>query len=417
MKTKFPIIGKLRAGSFQPLEMTVNFYRPGRRIPVIRLAAVGAAALLAGACSGPRVGVYDARTAGESFRRESNAVPAGIFVPSQQAASKTYATTNEVAKFSAAADQGYKLGPGDKFSFVVRGRPDISREEIIVSPDGEVALPRVGVINVAGRSLSEVTTQLNQHLRKFYDDPEVTLVMRQYANNKVFVLGRVANPGAVNFQGRGSLLEALALSGGLPTDTAKSFLSRCMIVRGSEMVIWINLRDLLENGNMALNARLQNGDVVFIPQSDDQLAYVMGAVLQPGVLVLRSTMTVLDAVMGRGGPTKDADVSEVYLARQVDGKGVVESIDLNALVTKGDMRKNYVLKEGDIVYVSQRGASKFNYYMTQLFPSMTVVDFALRSSESFGAMAELRNKLWGQQGFVGTGVTTTTSPAPSSGTP
>lgn len=282
---------------------------------------------------------------------------------------------------------------------MVRGRPDISREEIIVSPDGEVALPRVGVLQVAGQSLRQVTQTLQDRLHRFYDDPEVTLVMKTFNNNKVFVLGRVANPGAVHFTGRGTLLEALSLSGGLPIDTQKSFLSRCMIVRGKDMVIWIDLRDLLENGNMALNASLRNNDVVFIPQSEDQMAYIMGQVMQPGVMLLRSTMTLLDAVMQSGGPTRDAD-GRVFLVRQVDGKGLVEEIALQNIVEHGDLRQNYVLKDGDIVYVEERGSSKFNYYLSKLMPSMEVVDFSIRTAESFGVMQEVRKKLWNQEGFV-----------------
>ena len=363
-------------------------------------------------CVSPRVGVYASKSDTGRFSRESRALPREEFAPAKTAASMAYASVKQVEAFGASAEQEYKLGPGDRFAFIVRGRPEISREEIVVSPDGEVALPRAGVVNVAGRSLKNVTQELADTLKQHYEDPEVTLVMRLFANNRVFVLGRVANPGAVPFNGRGSLLEALSLAGGLPADTGKSFLSRCMIVRGSEMVVWVDLRDLLENGNMALNARLQNGDVIFIPQSEDQLAYVMGQVVQPGVHVLRSTQTVLDAVMSRGGPCREADVSNVILARQVHGRGMVERIDLRDILAKGDMRKNYTLKDGDIVYVGESGASKINYYITRLLPSMQVVDFALRTAESTGAMAELRRKLWGQEGFVGTGVST--APAASS---
>ena len=303
-------------------------------------------------------------------------------------------------RFSASASTAYRLGPGDQFACVVRGRPDITREDITVSPDGEIAIARVGVLNVNGLSISEATRKIEERLQRFYDKPEVTLVMKVYNNNNVFVLGRVANPGAVHFTGRGTLMEALALAGGLPVDTQKSFLSRCMIVRGKDMVIWIDLRDLLDNGNIALNARLQNGDIIFIPQSEDQVAYVMGQVMQPGVIVLRSTMTVLDAVMQSGGITRDADDRHVYLVRQDSGKGAVEQIDLTDMVERGDLRKNFVLKDGDIVYVEELGASKFNYYLSRLLPSMDVVDFSIRTAESFGAMQEVRKKLWGQEGFV-----------------
>jgi polysaccharide biosynthesis/export protein len=226
--------------------------------------------------------------------------------------------------------------------------------------------------------------------------------MRQFNNNKAYVLGRVANPGAVHFHGPGTVLEALALAGGLPADTQKSFLSRCMIVRGNEMVVWIDLRELLEGGNMALNARLQNGDVIYIPQSEDSVAYVMGQVLTPGVLLLRSEMTVLDALMNAGGVTTNADPEQIYLVRTQQEGGVVEQIDLNAFVARGDLRKNHVLREGDILYVGERGISRFNYFMTQLLPAMKAIDFTLDAAERFGLMQQLRIKLWGQEGFVNT---------------
>lgn len=369
-----------------------------------RLVPALLSAFLGFGCTGRHGGVYAARSERQPFQRMEKLPALQEFVPGQSAPSRKYASPGEVGNFSEAADQSYKVGPGDRFSFMVRGRPDISRDEIIVSPDGEITLPRAGVMQVAGRSLKQISEELTQALKQYYDEPEVTLVMRGFANNRVFVLGRVANPGAVSFTGKGTLLEALSLAGGLPVDTSKSFLSRCMIVRGNQMVIWIDLRDLLENGNMALNASLQNRDVIFIPQSEDQVAYVLGQVHLPGVHLLRSSQTVLDAIMSHGGATKDADLSGVYLARQVNGKGMVERINLGEICAKGDFRRNFVLKEGDLIYVGEKGLSRFNYALLKLLPSMAAVDFGIRSAESFGALAELRKRIWGQEGFVNTTV-------------
>ncbi|NCD32409.1 MAG: sugar transporter [Spartobacteria bacterium] len=346
-------------------------------------------------------GTYKAGSDG-TFQLQTNASAATTpFALSEQTVPPEPAPAGQVKSFSSTAyDASYRLGPGDRFSFLVRGRPEISREDLLVAPDGDVALPRVGIINVKDKTLVQVTEMITTRLKQYYDDPDVTLVMSVFNNNKVYVLGRVANPGVVHFADRGTLLEALALAGGLPTDTSKSFLTRCMIVRGQDVVIWIDLKELLENGNMALNARLQNNDIVFIPQSDDQLAYVMGQVMSPGVIALRSRMTILDAVMTSGGPKDSAELSKVYLIRAGAKEGHVEEIDLSVMVSQGDMRKNYRLKDGDIVYVSERGISKYNYYVKQLIPSMDVIDFSISSAESFGIMAELRGLLWNQEGYV-----------------
>lgn len=359
--------------------------------------------LLAAGC-GTRQGVYKADDPSRTFKKFTNAAPESTFVAEQLAEDQKYASDEAVRAFSSGVEKTYRLGPGDSFEFIVRGRPDVSVREVIVSPDGNVALPRVGIIHVAGLSMDAATSNITDRLHRYYESPEVTLVMKTYNNNKVYVLGRVANPGVVHFHGPGTLLEALSLAGGLPVDTARSFLSRCMIVRGDDLIIWVDLQELLDNGNMALNARLKNGDVIYIPQSMDQIAYVMGQVNAPGVLQLRSKMTLLDAVMYSGGPTEEARLNKVYLVRATSEKqGAVEEIDLKQVMAKADFRKNYVLKDGDIVYIPRTGMGKFNHVIRQLLPSLAILDFTIDAAESFGAMQAFRNEVWGQEGFVNGG--------------
>jgi len=348
------------------------------------LCLLSAVVLPLAGCTTTKPGVYAAKAPGESFAKIKGMKPGEMYTAELQTSAKQFANASEIKQATSKIDNDYRLGPGDVFSFLVRGREDISREEIIVSPDGDVSLPRVGIFKVQGRTLRELTDEFIKYLTAYYDKPEVTLVMKQFNNNRVFVLGRVANPGAVKFQGKGTLLEALSLAGGLPTDQTKSFLSRCMIVRGDSMVMWIDLKELLERGNMALNARLQNGDVIFIPQSEDQLAYVLGEVKIPGVLALRSEMTLLDAVMSSGGPGKGANLREVFLVRTSQGKGAVEKIDLSAIIGKGDFRKNYALRDGDLVYVPETGLSKLNYFATQIQPFFSIIGMITNSAASIG---------------------------------
>jgi len=343
--------------------------------------------LLAGGlagCAGVRPGVYQAKDPGETFTKIKGLKPGERFTAELETSAKQFANAPEIKQATAKIDNEYRLGPGDVFSFLVRGREDISREEIIVSPDGDVSLPRVGIFKVQGRTLQELTDEFVKFLAVYYEKPDVTLVMKQFNNNRVFVLGRVANPGAVKFQGKGTLLEALSLAGGLPTDQTKSFLSRCMIVRDNEMVMWIDLKELLERGNMALNARLQNGDVIFIPQSEDQLAYVLGEVKTPGVLALRSEMTLLDALMSSGGPLKSANLRDVFLVRTSEGKGAVEKIDVSAIISRGDFRKNYSLHDGDLLYVPETGLSKLNYFATQVQPFFSIIGMTANTAASIG---------------------------------
>ena len=226
----------------------------------------------------------------------------------------------------------------------------------------------------------------------------------------------MAVPGAVNFQGPGTLLEALSLAGGIPADTAKSFLSRCMIVRGKDLVMWIDLKELLEQGNMNLNARLQNGDVIFIPQSEDQLAFVLGEVRNPGVVPLRAQLTLMDAIMTAGGPSKGANMRDIFLVRQVaGGKGVVERINFKELIGHANFSKNYVLRSGDLIYVPETGLNKLNYFTSQIAPFFTVVGVTANMVSGFGFLNGLSAMLYGSTLTGGGGGGSSSSSSSSSG--
>jgi polysaccharide export outer membrane protein len=170
------------------------------------------------------------------------------------------------------------------------------------------------------------------------------------------------------------------MAGGMSTVAQNSFLSKAIIFRGKEMVIWIDLKDLLNNGNMALNARLKNNDLIFIPESHDGLIYVMGEVRTPGAIKLTSELSLLDAVMMSGAPTIDAKLAKVYLIRYEGKQGAVQEINLKDMIGKSDLRQDYVLRDGDIVYVSAKGLRNVNYVISSLSPSLSYLDLARSAS-------------------------------------
>lgn len=287
------------------------------------------------------------------------------------------ASESAIEAFTEKDESVYRMGPGDEFSYLIRGREDISQQSVTVSPDGMVALPRIGLVKIEGMTLSEATAYVVASLKKNYENPEVTLLMRKYRNNRVFMLGQVSNPGVVDLPGSATLLEALAMAGGVVKDTAGNSppVDRAIIGRGKDKVIWLDLQELLESGNIALNARLKNGDVVFIPQGQSKVAYTLGQVKKPGPILLRTPTTIMDVIARSGGLTPDADPEKVYLVRKFGEKTAVHEIDTTVWIKNGDLRKNLYIKEGDLIYAAERGISRFNYYLTRLLPSLTVVDF------------------------------------------
>ena len=321
------------------------------------------------------------------------------FVP-QHKKDERFATSDELHAFSEAVPKIYRLGPGDVLELRVWNHADLNNAAMVVAPDGSVTVFRIGLVNVRNRVLDDVTAEVTTRLSHFYEKPEVNLAVKTYANNKAFVLGRVANPGVVNFSGDGTLIEALSLSGGLPVIDTGAFLSKCAIIRGTADPLWVDLRKLLQGGDMTFNVRLQNNDIVFIPESEDETVYVLGEVLRPGPVKLKSQLTLLDVLTACGGPSKYANREKIFIIRS-DGKtGVLKTIDLKKMLSTGDLSQDYILRHGDIVYATPTRISQFNDVLQSLTPALQFLNLSAQSLEQFGVMAELRKQIWGQQGFV-----------------
>lgn len=275
----------------------------------------------------------------------------------------------------APATSEYRLGPGDELQVHVVGHPDLTGR-FTVGPDGRIGFPLLGSVDARGRTRDELAGHLGEGIAPFLATAAVVTVdVTHYENNKVYVLGRVEQPGQVELNGSGCLLQALAEAGGLPVREFRAFLSRAAIVRGSEEILWIDLIDLLQNGNVALNVPLRNGDVVFVPDSEDATVFVMGAVTTPGAVPIKARIRLTQALAQAGGPTEDADLEQVYVLRpQGAGEPVPPlRVDLAYLLESGDFTENLELRTGDVVYVGRSGMGDVNYVLRKLVPGAAVL--------------------------------------------
>ena len=279
-----------------------------------------------------------------------------------------YATPEELRIYESNLDKQYLIGPGDRIKVEVWGREDLTREHL-VGPHGLITLPMVGVFNIGGMDQAQAANAIKKLYLKYYEDPMVTVGIIEYKNNKVFVLGRVVNPGAIHFDGAVSLLEALSIAGGLPTEQKTVFLSKCYIVRGRDQIIWVDLLQLLQKADMRLNVRLANNDVVYIPDSMDAAVFVMGEIKTPGSVTISTTeLTVLDAINLAGGPTEDANIEEIRLIRKMKDQEGVKIVNLEAMLSRGDFSENFVVQDNDIIYLPRKGIARFNYLLRQIDP-------------------------------------------------
>jgi len=286
-----------------------------------------------------------------------------------------------LAAFEAPQEFDYVLGEGDEISVDVGGRPELTGSHLI-GPDGNITLPYVGEMHFAGLTRTAAARAALTAWSPLYEGLNVTVKVTRYESNKIFVLGRVASPGVLHFDVQPTLLEAVTRAGGLPIGgigADKAALARCMVFRGNDKLVWIDLRSLLNGSNLALNIRLQRNDTLYIPDSDDQLVYVMGEVKKPGAIGMTPNMTFLTALAQAGGPTDDAKKGRIRLIRPA--AGLERDFDLEEFY-RGGSNPNVTLQDGDILYVARSKLGTIGYVLGKLTPLTGFLLFTTSLSNS-----------------------------------
>lgn len=270
-------------------------------------------------------------------------------------------------QFEDAESDVYRLGRGDEISVDVWGRAELSGKHQI-GPDGRITLPVIGDVMIAEMTRDQAVALLETALGKMYTNVAVTLRVDRYVSNRVFILGRVMTPGALIFDRPPTLLEAITRAGSLPVGglgAEKAALTRCAVFRGRDEVIWIDLKALMTSADMSLNIRLHRDDLVYLPDADDQLVYVLGEVRSPGAYHMTPDMSLLDGLLRASGPTEDASVDKIHVIRP--SRGLNLEFSMKQLL-KPDRSLNVSLEEGDILYLPRRTMAKFGYIMQRITP-------------------------------------------------
>ncbi len=156
----------------------------------------------------------------------------------------------------------YRLGPGDKLRIEVYRDTQLS-QSVQVRPDGKVTLPLVGDLEASGRTPVELRDAVTRALKEYMNNPVVTVIVVEATATSAYVIGGVNHPGAVSLQGNLTVLQALALAGGL-TDFADRKNIR-ILRKGAAGVhsIPFNYNEAVKGSSASVYLRA--GDTVVIP--------------------------------------------------------------------------------------------------------------------------------------------------------
>ncbi len=189
----------------------------------------------------------------------------------------------------------YLVQPPDALEISSANAPEIDGEIQTVGPDGKVALRLVGEVKVAGLTPVDIARKLESLLKKYYQDPVVSVRLSSKVSKKIYVFGQVDQPGARPFTGRDTVLSVLAQSG--PTFLA--WKSQVKVIRpsheeGKRHVITVDADKIMKEGDLELNMLLEEGDIIYVPPTPvawlglrvreffDPMQPVAQAVVQPG---------------------------------------------------------------------------------------------------------------------------------------
>jgi polysaccharide biosynthesis/export protein len=159
---------------------------------------------------------------------------------------------------------GYLIGPDDVLSIVFWREKDLSGD-VTVRPDGNITLPLLNDVPAAGMTPARLREILNERAARYVADPDVTVQVKQINSRKVFITGEVERPGTYPLTGPLTVLQVIALAGGLKEYADAKHI---VIVRNEKdrtVSYSFNFRDVAKGKNLFQNLLLKPGDTIVVP--------------------------------------------------------------------------------------------------------------------------------------------------------
>jgi len=229
----------------------------------------------------------------------------------------------------------YRTGPGDVLRIIVYDNDDL-KARVRISDAGTIVMPLLGKIDIRKLTIDQITEKITRLLADGYlVNPQVNVFVEEYRSKKVVVLGSVRQPGIVELSGSITFLELISRSGGLDKDAGETATIQRTSGKGEKTIV-IDIKGLIELGDISQNVMISDGDSVFVSKAG--MCFITGEVEDPGTYPCGDKATVLKLVALSGGFTGKASKSGINIVRIIDNKKtVMKKVDLYTPLKHNDV--------------------------------------------------------------------------------
>ncbi|MFZ4858246.1 MAG: SLBB domain-containing protein [Desulfuromonadaceae bacterium] len=244
----------------------------------------------------------------------------------------------------------YLLGNGDRLSITLWGSID-GTYEVEVNRNGEIVLPKIGAVKVAGIAFGQLPAFLKGQIARVFRDFQLNITMGKLRLIKVYLVGEVKSPGDYNVSSLSTLISALAAAGG---PTKDGTLRAIQVIRDGKIIETFDLYDFFLKGDKSRDIRLQQGDTIHVPIHGN-LVGIGGNIRKPGIYELLKEASLKELFDMAGGVPPSSYLQRIQLSRVIaNDKKLIEDFSFDPKISGKEFEariSGIQLRDMDIVKI------------------------------------------------------------------
>ncbi len=274
----------------------------------------------------------------------------------------------------------YRLAAGDVLSIQLWAYPEITppvqqdtnnikASGYPIDIDGNIQLPLVGQVHIAGKTLAETNRYLRSQFAKYLKTPDVVVRVLSYEGKRFFVNGQVVKSGQYTLNDQPiSVYTALGLAGGVKPETGDN--TNIQLIRNNQ-VYNLNTIELEKKGYSLHKLLIQPNDTIYVNVKQDQKLYVMGESNRNQALSLRDQGMTLSDVLGESAGISpfSASSARIYVMRTnpADQASTIYKLNLSSIGNFA-LANQFQMQKNDIVYIDATGLTRWQRVINQIIP-------------------------------------------------